>query len=123
MTAGRRFTIPAPCNSRPPLSLAVLVHRRDGFVCVYCGARTTELHLDHLRPLAHFPASALARGVHTPGNLVTACAECNLAKGVQNLRGFAEMLRGRGVPARVVATMLRRVSAARRRPFPVPADP
>ncbi len=123
MTAKRRLTIPPPCASRPPLALAVLVHRRDGFACVYCGARPTELHLDHLRPLAHFPAAAPASTVHAPTNLVTACADCNQAKGPQNLPGFAAMLRGRGAPSQVVAAMVRRVAAARRRPFPVPARP
>lgn len=78
------------------------------------------MHIDHLRPLAHFPAWALASVVNDPSNLVTACPDCNQAKGPQNLRGFVETLRGRGLAASAVAAMVRRVRAAVRRELPLP---
>ena len=121
MTAGGDYTIPAASAARPPLSLVVLIHRRDGFACAYCGATPAELHVDHVRPLAHFAATASPSAVNDPSNLVTACVDCNQAKGPQNLAGFAELLRGRGIPPRTVTRMIRRANAARRRPFPVPA--
>ncbi len=117
MTAGRRFTIPAPSTAEPGTFVAARVHARGGRACVYCGARDVPLEVDHIRPRAHFAATAPAATVNAPTNLVTACAECNQAKGPQNLAGFATMLRGRGLPAKVVAAAVRRVNAVRRRPL------
>lgn len=59
ISAGRRFEVMA----------------RDGYTCVYCGARGhgVVLHVDHRHPVA-------AGGDDHRGNLVTACAECNLGK-------------------------------------------
>lgn len=52
------------------------IFRRDGFTCVYCGERfaTEELSLDHVEP-------RMRGGDSSDGNLVTACAPCNRAKG------------------------------------------
>lgn len=49
--------------------------RRDGFTCRYCGmkAADSELHVDHVLP------EALGGG-DEPGNLVTACVDCNQGK-------------------------------------------
>jgi 5-methylcytosine-specific restriction endonuclease McrA len=52
--------------------LAWLV-RRHGGMCAYCGIRPYE-HFDHVVPLAR-------GGRHSVGNLLPACAPCNLAKG------------------------------------------
>jgi hypothetical protein len=55
------------------LRFAVLA--RDKFRCVYCGATpdVTELHVDHIHPVARGGSNAI-------GNLVTACRDCNLGK-------------------------------------------
>ena len=50
--------------------------KRDGFRCVYCGARAadgTTLHVDHVVPRAR-------GGGDRPENLITACDRCNLGK-------------------------------------------
>ncbi len=114
--SGRRFTIPAPSTARVPLSLVLRVQARDGFACVYCGTSSPRLHVDHVRPLAHFPAGAPDREVNAPSNLVAACPDCNGAKGPQDGPGFARMLSRRGVPASGVRGMLLRVRRAVRRP-------
>lgn len=51
------------------------VFKRDGFRCRYCGATAAEneLHVDHVHPVAE-------GGGDEPGNLVTACRDCNLGK-------------------------------------------
>ena len=46
---------------------------RDGFACVYCGADSTQLHVDHVIPQA-------LGGTDDPSNLATACADCNAGK-------------------------------------------
>ncbi len=120
---GRRFTIPAPSTADVGWSLLRRVQIRDGFACVYCGARHVSLTIDHVRPKAHFPSTAPAALVNAPSNLVTACAECNHAKGPQSLRGFAETLRGRGLPAPVVAAVMRRARTAMRRSLPLTVVP
>ena len=120
---GRRFTIPAASEARPPLTLAARIQRRDGFACAYCGARGVPLEVDHVRARAHFAATASGAKVNSPQNLVTACEDCNGAKGPQNLDGFAAMLRGRGLAPRAVASMRRRVRAASRRRLPFAVVP
>jgi len=119
MTAGRRFTIPSPSTVETPQTLIRRVPVRDGFACVYCGARHVSLTVDHVRPRAHFPSTTPAREVNAPANVVTACVECNQAKGPQNLHGFVATLRGRQLPARVVAAVVRRARAAARRELPL----
>lgn len=51
------------------------VLRRDDYTCQYCGesAPTVTLHVDHVMPVA-------LGGSDYPGNLVTACADCNSGK-------------------------------------------
>ncbi len=61
------------------------VLRRDGFRCVYCGrspltSKAVELRVDHIVPHAR-------GGRAHPGNLVTACHECNSAKSDEMLDG------------------------------------
>ena len=55
------------------IELREQVFARDGYSCVYCGSGS-DLHCDHVEPLA-------LGGSHDIGNLVTACARCNLSKG------------------------------------------
>lgn len=57
----------------PKLRFEVL--KRDGFTCQYCGRSSpeVELHVDHVVPVA-------AGGGNDPGNLTSACVECNLGK-------------------------------------------
>ena len=68
--------VPAP---RPlSNSLRFAIFSRDGFRCVYCGSEE-KLQIDHLQPIS-------AGGRRTdPQNMVTACRECNLGKGDNEL--------------------------------------
>ncbi len=56
------------------------VLRRDSFRCTYCGRGAPEvvLHVDHV------VARSLG-GETAIGNLWTACADCNLGKGVRRV--------------------------------------
>jgi len=67
----------APARHAIPARLRFTVLQRDGFRCRYCGRTAGEpgvvLHVDHVVPVA-------AGGTTIEGNLVTACAECNLGK-------------------------------------------
>lgn len=123
MTTGKRFTIPAPSTAELPAALARRVHLRDRRACVYCGANNVPVEVDHVRSRAQFPASAPAAKVNAPSNLVTACAPCNQVKGPQGLRGFAETLRLRGMPPRLVTALVRRARAAVRRELPFAVVP
>ena len=60
------------------LSLRERVFKRDGFRCVYCALPFPgeALTLDHVQP-------RMRGGDNSAGNLVTACAPCNTAKGSQ----------------------------------------
>jgi uncharacterized protein YdaU (DUF1376 family) len=51
-----------------------LVLDRDGHTCVYCGAFSVPLQLDHVIPRSR-------GGVDTPDNLVACCKPCNTSKG------------------------------------------
>lgn len=75
----------AEASARFPVSaqLRFRVLQRDGFRCRYCGRGPSEggvLHVDHVVPYA-------AGGTTTEGNLITACAECNLGKGTSDVIG------------------------------------
>lgn len=65
-------------SRRKPITKRVRfnVLHRDGFRCRYCGASGdgSTLHIDHVVAVAN-------GGSNDPGNLVTACIECNLGKG------------------------------------------
>jgi hypothetical protein len=60
-----------------PAQLRFKVLQRDGFRCQYCGRGAREdgiaLHADHVVPV-------VAGGETSEGNLLTACAACNLGK-------------------------------------------
>lgn len=53
--------------------LRSFVFERDDYICRYCGQRGGKLECDHIEPLSK-------GGTNEPGNLVTACQECNRAK-------------------------------------------
>ncbi len=59
----------------PPLNNKTLF-RRDGNLCLYCGAHflSRDLTRDHIRPLSH-------GGTDSWQNVVTACRRCNNHKG------------------------------------------
>lgn len=65
------------------LRFAIL--KRDNFKCLYCGATADDsvMHVDHLIP-------ASCDGEDDPGNLVTACAECNTGKGAKFIESIPE---------------------------------
>lgn len=59
-----------------PVAWASLRRRtfeRDDFTCQYCGARGGKLECDHVIPISK-------GGTNEPGNLITACEECNRDK-------------------------------------------
>jgi 5-methylcytosine-specific restriction endonuclease McrA len=49
------------------------VFMRDGLRCLYCGARTRDLTLDHVMPRSQ-------GGAHSWDNVVSACKSCNHRK-------------------------------------------
>lgn len=49
--------------------------RAFGFKCMACGAKKTELHVDHIKPVSKFPSLAL-----DASNLQVLCRSCNLGK-------------------------------------------
>jgi hypothetical protein len=61
------------------------VFHRDGFTCQYCGATPpgVVLHVDHIVPVAE-------GGDNQDANLLTACEDCNLGKGVTQLHDQPE---------------------------------
>ncbi len=65
-----------------PLSRAALF-ARDDHRCVYCGEQfpAEALTVDHVEP-------RVRGGDHSGGNVVTACAACNLRKGHRKLADF-----------------------------------
>lgn len=52
------------------------IFQRDEYRCVYCGRQlpVAQLTVDHIQP-------RVKRGDNSPGNLVTACQQCNGEKG------------------------------------------
>lgn len=51
---------------------------RHGNRCAYCGKPVADMHMDHVIPLSR-------GGAHSIGNVVPACAPCNLSKGAKLL--------------------------------------
>lgn len=64
-----------------------LILERDEFRCIYCGMSSiedaTQLHVDHI-------VSCMNGGENVAGNLVTACARCNVEKSYRALGGKNE---------------------------------
>jgi 5-methylcytosine-specific restriction endonuclease McrA len=69
-----------PARDPLPARLRFGILQRDGFRCRYCGRTGSTpdvvLHVDHVVPVA-------AGGTTSEDNLLTACEECNLGKGVR----------------------------------------
>ncbi len=60
---------------RPQIALSKReILRRDGYICQYCGKKTTALTIDHVVPRR-------LGGGHHWDNLVAACSICNRRKG------------------------------------------
>lgn len=60
---------------RPRVALSKReVLRRDNYTCQYCGRRMRFLTIDHVIPRRQ-------KGLHSWGNLVAACPQCNRRKG------------------------------------------
>ena len=59
------------------------IFARDDWRCVYCGEQfpPAALTVDHVQPQSR-------GGDHSGGNVVTACATCNLRKGHRRLSEF-----------------------------------
>jgi 5-methylcytosine-specific restriction endonuclease McrA len=53
-----------------------VILQRDGFTCLYCGAKApyVELQVDHV-------IAKVNGGTDDPSNLVTTCRDCNAGKG------------------------------------------
>ena len=82
----------------------IAIYARDGWACVYCGARAED---DATLTLDHVLACELG-GTNAPGNLVTCCLSCNSAKQHRSNRDWFAMLRDRGVDTRGLAERVRR---------------
>lgn len=54
--------------------LRFAVYARDGYRCRYCGRKTDDLEVDHIRPISK-------GGKSTLDNLQTLCHRCNVKKG------------------------------------------
>ena len=66
----------APPSHQVPARQRFRILQRDGFRCVYCGARASDgaiLHVDH-------SVSVVDGGTDDDSNLVTACDLCNQGK-------------------------------------------
>lgn len=69
------------------------LYARDGFCCVFCGARAedgVQLTLDHV-------LACELGGTNAAENLVTACLSCNSAKQDKTMREWFAALRDKGV--------------------------
>lgn len=53
--------------------------------CVFCGCYSDNPHIDHATPLSR-------GGIEHPGNLLPACANCNLRKHTKTAEEFIEFL-------------------------------
>lgn len=62
-------------RSRAWRQLRLKAFARYGRKCACCGARNTELHVDHIKPRSKFPKLAL-----DIRNLQILCRDCNLGK-------------------------------------------
>lgn len=86
------------------------IYARDGFCCVYCGAKASvssspmwRIGLDHVRSVARG-----GEGLNEATNLVTCCQACNAKKGEMSARRWCHYLAARwGCSPRQVAHKLR----------------
>lgn len=92
------------------------IYRRDGWTCVYCGARylhadaavkpgvryVAKLTLDHIVPRE-------LGGTNLASNLVTACFRCNSARQAKHIRVWFAELRARGIDTDKIGPRIRRL--------------
>lgn len=75
-TAERRVRLSQDARTVTAKDITKLLHRHSNR-CAYCDAKG-KLHIDHVVPLSR-------GGRHAIGNLLPACAACNLSKGASLL--------------------------------------
>lgn len=63
------------------------IHELDDHRCQYCGATDVEIQLEHINPVS-------SHGINDPRNFVSACKECNQAKGDRAVTEFLESTEG-----------------------------
>ena len=80
------------------------LRQRFGGRCGYCGEPLTKMHADHIEPVLRIttdpwgkPLPAEERRVISPernvvGNMMPACAPCNISKGGYKLEEWRQML-------------------------------
>jgi hypothetical protein len=104
-----------------PSKLRFEVLYRDNFTCQYCGAKgpqaggTAVLHIDHRMPVS-------AGGTNEPQNLVTACQDCNLGKGVRRINNKKSAPKQRPEQWELCRIDLRLTGDHRRQQFTIRAD-
>lgn len=81
-------------NRNIPKAIRLQVLSRDGYCCHYCGS-VADISLDHKFPFAR-------GGRHTAENLVAACLDCNIKKGVRGYNEFRASIRSCDYPQRKV---------------------
>lgn len=86
---------PKPKREAIGSRLRSLILERDGHACLLCGrtAQTTELHVDHVRPVAQ-------GGKTAEDNLATLCKACNLGKGARRIAHLEALIRRRHIENR-----------------------
>lgn len=65
------------------------IYARDNFSCRYCGRKPPDavLHIDHVK-------AVMRGGTNEEENLVTACQDCNLSKGANEIPAPRELKEG-----------------------------
>ena len=71
----------------------MVIARRHGYRCAYCGTRPTRLDPDHVVPVSRGGANYI-------GNLLPACPPCNSSKRDLTLDEWSDYLHQRGLPPR-----------------------
>lgn len=73
------------------------VRLKYGGHCAYCGVLLGDRwHADHLEPVIRVADERVAEQIdnHNLGNMMPACAPCNISKGRQTLEGWREWIAG-----------------------------
>jgi 5-methylcytosine-specific restriction endonuclease McrA len=66
------------------------IKKRDRYTCVYCTSKE-ELTVDHVIPKSQARLYGLSRReINVDSNLVTACEQCNKAKGTRTIEDFLD---------------------------------
>ncbi|HHM9672843.1 TPA: HNH endonuclease, partial [Pseudomonas aeruginosa] len=73
------------------------LHMKYAGRCAYCGCELGDRwHADHFEPVIRLQDEGVAENPanHTVGNMMPACAPCNISKGRQTLEGWRQWLAG-----------------------------